>query len=78
MRVWARPFGYFLLSKQEKVTRRRAASGVKPVHASPQAILFNTLDPDLHWKLLLRFQYFRHPWRSRRNDGNPTLTLPSP
>jgi hypothetical protein len=22
----------------------------------------------LHWKLLLRFQYFRHPWRSRRND----------
>jgi len=27
------------------------------------------LDTGLHWKQLLRFQYFRHPWRSRRYDG---------
>jgi hypothetical protein len=26
------------------------------------------LDSGLHWKLLLRSQYFRRPWRSRRND----------
>ena len=31
-------FGYFLLGKQEKVTRRRAASGIKAVKASPEAI----------------------------------------
>jgi len=38
--------------------------------------------------VLLRFQYFRHPWRSRRNDtsfdcharggGHPELYKPSP
>ena len=31
-------FGHFLLGKQEKVTRRRAASGIKAVKASPEAI----------------------------------------
>jgi len=32
------------------------------------ADVFQTLDSGFHWKLLLRFQHFRHPWRSRRND----------
>jgi|GEM_PF-3057876 len=27
------------------------------------------LDAGFHWKLLLRFQLFRHPWLSRRHDG---------
>jgi hypothetical protein len=31
-------FGYFLLGKQEKVTRCRAASGINAVKVSPQAI----------------------------------------
>jgi hypothetical protein len=31
-------FGYFFLAEQEKVTRRRAASGTLAVQASPQAI----------------------------------------
>jgi hypothetical protein len=33
-------FGYFSLHKQRKVTRRRAASGIIAVQASPQAIPF--------------------------------------
>jgi hypothetical protein len=38
------------------------------------------LDASLHWKLLLRFQYFRHPWRSRWHDGQGTCSEnpPSP
>ncbi len=38
MRVWARPFGYFSLHKQRKVTRPRRGSRTLAFQASPQAI----------------------------------------
>jgi hypothetical protein len=47
------------------------AAGIPAVHSRPNIHhIFQTMDSGFHWKLLLRFQYFRHPWRSRRNDGN--------
>jgi hypothetical protein len=36
---------------------------------------FKKLDSVFHWKLLLRFRYFRHPWRSRRSDGNGVAAI---
>jgi hypothetical protein len=60
--------GTFLCANKEKYPVRAARKPPNIGIAEGDSI--QNLDSGFHRKLLLRFRYFHHPWRSRRNDGN--------